>query len=138
MIRRPPRLTRTDTLFPYTTLFRSGQHFTKLDRIGRAANPEGCPRERTRIDQSPGRLPRIGDVGQKGLRRHARRARESVRNEIGVPSSPLARVNGCDDFIPGVVDANDDMTATTSNTGPDADVEDAPGRTALFAYAGFD
>src|SRR3546814_14399072 len=24
MIRRPPRTTRTDTLFPYTTLFRSG------------------------------------------------------------------------------------------------------------------
>src|SRR3546814_20333289 len=32
MIRRPPRSTRTDTLFPYTTLFRSvqdaGQHLT--------------------------------------------------------------------------------------------------------------
>src|SRR3546814_11304792 len=27
MIRRPPRSTRTDTLFPYTTLFRSFQHF---------------------------------------------------------------------------------------------------------------
>src|SRR3546814_19894197 len=27
MVRRPPRSTRTDTLFPYTTLFRSGiQH----------------------------------------------------------------------------------------------------------------
>src|SRR3546814_2762723 len=26
MIRRPPRSTRTDTLFPYTTLFRSQQH----------------------------------------------------------------------------------------------------------------
>src|SRR3546814_5906853 len=26
MIRRPPRSTRTDTLFPYTTLFRSGLH----------------------------------------------------------------------------------------------------------------
>src|SRR3546814_7087983 len=25
MIRRPPRTTRTDTLLPYTTLFRSGQ-----------------------------------------------------------------------------------------------------------------
>src|SRR3546814_6490891 len=25
MIRRPPRATRTDTLFPYTTLFRSGE-----------------------------------------------------------------------------------------------------------------
>src|SRR3546814_2558960 len=27
MIRRPPRSTRTDTLFPYTTLFRSNQPF---------------------------------------------------------------------------------------------------------------
>src|SRR3546814_19309287 len=26
MIRRPPRSTRTDTLFPYTTLFRSPSH----------------------------------------------------------------------------------------------------------------
>src|SRR3546814_2522475 len=26
MIRRPPRSTRTDTLFPYTTLFRSSDH----------------------------------------------------------------------------------------------------------------
>src|SRR3546814_2664354 len=26
MIRRPPRSTRTDTLFPYTTLFRSSLH----------------------------------------------------------------------------------------------------------------
>src|SRR3546814_5513854 len=39
MIRRPPRSTRTDTLFPYTTLFRS-------DRLrGR----EGC---RSRISQT--------------------------------------------------------------------------------------
>src|SRR3546814_5523128 len=32
MIRRPPRSTRTDTLFPYTTLFRSrrGQHDRRL------------------------------------------------------------------------------------------------------------
>src|SRR3546814_7740167 len=28
MIRRPPRSTRTDTLFPYTTLFRSGGVFS--------------------------------------------------------------------------------------------------------------
>src|SRR3546814_4901783 len=32
MIRRPPRSTRTDTLFPYTTLFRS----RKRDRFGDA------------------------------------------------------------------------------------------------------
>src|SRR3546814_20376893 len=30
MIRRPPRSTRTDTLFPYTTLFRSGQPAAQL------------------------------------------------------------------------------------------------------------
>src|SRR3546814_9406312 len=30
MIRRPPRSTRTDTLFPYTTLFRSAR---KADRV---------------------------------------------------------------------------------------------------------
>src|SRR3546814_11746930 len=29
MIRRPPRSTRTDTLFPYTTLFRSGATLCK-------------------------------------------------------------------------------------------------------------
>src|SRR3546814_1430609 len=29
MIRRPPRSTRTDTLFPYTTLFRSGVQFRR-------------------------------------------------------------------------------------------------------------
>src|SRR3546814_3015624 len=29
MIRRTPRSTRTDTLFPYTTLFRSTAHMTK-------------------------------------------------------------------------------------------------------------
>src|SRR3546814_17708993 len=27
MVRRPPRSTRTDTLFPYTTLFRSAEHW---------------------------------------------------------------------------------------------------------------
>src|SRR3546814_3144817 len=35
MIRRPPRSTRTDTLFPYTTLFRSmrvGEHRQRIHR----------------------------------------------------------------------------------------------------------
>src|SRR3546814_15495278 len=36
MIRRPPRSTRTDTLFPYTTLFRSRYDIVniKLDKTG--------------------------------------------------------------------------------------------------------
>src|SRR3546814_1060568 len=33
MIRRPPRSTRTDTLFPYTTLFRSAQSSTGVLKI---------------------------------------------------------------------------------------------------------
>src|SRR3546814_5534887 len=47
MIRRPPRSTRTDTLFPYTTLFRSGCDLTKLAGLTPAAaiceilNPDG-------------------------------------------------------------------------------------------------
>src|SRR3546814_14613290 len=32
MIRRPPRSTRTDTLFPYTTLFRSGDDIVGAHR----------------------------------------------------------------------------------------------------------
>src|SRR3546814_19206465 len=36
MIRRPPRSTRTDTLFPYTTLFRSADD-SDDDRLLRAA-----------------------------------------------------------------------------------------------------
>src|SRR3546814_4631588 len=34
MIRRPPRSTRTDTLFPYTTLFRSRKGLVEEDLIG--------------------------------------------------------------------------------------------------------
>src|SRR3546814_1081176 len=34
MIRRPPRSTRTDTLFPYTTLFRSSGVDAALDETG--------------------------------------------------------------------------------------------------------
>src|SRR3546814_19314739 len=35
MIRRPPRSTRTDTLFPYTTLFRSGGALDGIERMDR-------------------------------------------------------------------------------------------------------
>src|SRR3546814_11940422 len=38
MIRRPPRSTRTDTLFPYTTLFRSIVNQTLVSTTGREGN----------------------------------------------------------------------------------------------------
>src|SRR3546814_17245890 len=43
MIRRPPRSTRTDTLFPYTTLFRSGE-------VERADLDERQPRQDRALD----------------------------------------------------------------------------------------
>src|SRR3546814_9563242 len=39
MIRRPPRSTRTDTLFPYTTLFRS----VRVERVLRPGRAERVP-----------------------------------------------------------------------------------------------
>src|SRR3546814_13243899 len=56
MIRRPPRSTRTDTLFPYTTLFRShlthswelqcrpGNAYKVLSKFSRSSRstPQGC------------------------------------------------------------------------------------------------
>src|SRR3546814_14723105 len=45
MIRRPPRSTRTDTLFPYTTLFRSFWEDVPIEKLDRAeweALCDGC------------------------------------------------------------------------------------------------
>src|SRR3546814_10293495 len=39
MIRRPPRSTRTDTLFPYTTLFRSGLENRRGCKLTVGSNP---------------------------------------------------------------------------------------------------
>src|SRR3546814_7006136 len=44
MIRRPPRSTRTDTLFPYTTLFRS----LRVPDRARAADRQPFPRPQPR------------------------------------------------------------------------------------------
>src|SRR3546814_7619982 len=41
MILRPPRSTRTDTLFPYTSLFRSGSDGAVAPRGGRGGGPYG-------------------------------------------------------------------------------------------------
>src|SRR3546814_5872340 len=55
MIRRPPRSTRTDTLFPYTTLFRSSNdHLARgVDRKRRtAAATQWPPRIRIHVGRS--------------------------------------------------------------------------------------
>src|SRR3546814_7231168 len=68
MIRRPPRSTRTDTLFPYTTLFRSG------------GGARGLHRTRMRVLHVPCKLfPAAGDHACAG---RALRDREEHTSEL--------------------------------------------------------
>src|SRR3546814_7287830 len=62
MIRRPPRSTRTDTLFPYTTLFRSAAAKTAADHRDAAAASAAFP--------APLREGGIGNRGQGDRLRH--------------------------------------------------------------------
>src|SRR3546814_4987382 len=71
MIRRPPRSTRTDTLFPYTTLFRSSNvaaaHTTQADR------------------RSKGQARRASHWSYEAERPLSRRQGESLLVEPGTP-----------------------------------------------------
>src|SRR3546814_3767936 len=56
MIRRPPRSTRTDTLFPYTTLFRSVRRRYADLFVSRALCPANCTLQpSTALDHSVAR-----------------------------------------------------------------------------------
>src|SRR3546814_12012049 len=59
MLRRPPRSTRTDTLFPYTTLFRSPVALDLLPRVGQHGFGP-CQRRLRRIVRRP-HLSRVDD-----------------------------------------------------------------------------
>src|SRR3546814_5612692 len=67
MIRRPPRSTRTDTLFPYTTLFRS-EPLGSLDPVSDRASRENQPGrgDRHRADGAPFLVPRHALPGVQG------------------------------------------------------------------------
>src|SRR3546814_5135886 len=72
MIRRPPRSTRTDTLFPYTTLFRSHER----------AAPEICDaRRRARLPAASGGGVRRRHMGRPRLR--PQRCRGGIPDEAG-------------------------------------------------------
>src|SRR3546814_11780180 len=69
MIRRPPRSTRTDTLFPYTTLFRSEIEHQHQQR---SVDHRTRGRHRSALD---GRLGVVADVGRdqrRGAAEHRR------------------------------------------------------------------
>src|SRR3546814_6095559 len=67
MIRRPPRSTRTDTLFPYTTLFRSRSENDYLYEID-VAHPLTIVDMRSGGARAPGRTHRQVPAGSRGAR----------------------------------------------------------------------
>src|SRR3546814_9448629 len=74
MIRRPPRSTRTDTLFPYPTLFRSALFGARQADRTRAGAGAAAPRGADRADAAASRRRRCGP-------RAARCGRRCVRSE---------------------------------------------------------
>src|SRR3546814_12620491 len=79
MIRRPPRSTRTDTLFPYTTLFRSARIIVLVVRcdqpFGEAVKPGGIEPERLDL--------MISGKGGDSRRRCGRRLRRGFVDSHG-------------------------------------------------------
>src|SRR3546814_13533048 len=84
MIRRPPRSTRTDTLFPYTTLFRS-----RRPPAGPPCAPP-APRCRTRCGTAPRARPRRGRPGPAGSSRGRPGASLCASREIPTVPTHLA------------------------------------------------
>src|SRR3546814_14644332 len=93
MIRRPPRSTRTDTLFPYTTLFRSHLH-RSANMVGGRRRSSGARADRHQAPRHTRQFHRAFADGRERpararpslLRRHSprrhrplRRARASTR-----------------------------------------------------------
>src|SRR3546814_15108892 len=80
MIRRPPRSTRTDTLFPYTTLFRS----PRFHRAGRRSRLAGGGGEGTAggvLELAPAHEAGTRDLGHS----HPCRARSGPATALLVP-----------------------------------------------------
>src|SRR3546814_20330027 len=68
MIRRPPRSTRTDTLFPYTTLFRSRLRGNRSTQHPRSAIPGFHPVAGPQLPAFAGGYPDDGDRANRRRR----------------------------------------------------------------------
>src|SRR3546814_8441020 len=85
MIRRPPRSTRTDTLFPYTTLFRSVRGGGVPNRGGRvevAQLPPLSPERR--VDGGGRAAPRRGGAGSDRSEEHTSELQSLMRISYAV------------------------------------------------------
>src|SRR3546814_4284998 len=89
MLRRPPRSTRTDTLFPYTTLFRSHQRRRERPRlrgeVAAAKDAHAAFLQHLALDGLLQRLARLDEAGQGGI---------AVRRPAGVAAEQQAAAVG--------------------------------------------
>src|SRR3546814_169838 len=98
MIRLPPRSTRTDTLFPYTTLFRSGQAFGLLAQRGHAGTVEQFQRAaqwRQAEDWRVAQLPAVGARRGHEVGTHA----EARGLFVAPPAGEARAVGACVAFV---------------------------------------
>src|SRR3546814_18277858 len=96
MIRRPPRSTRTDTLFPYTTLFRS-----------RSCHAPSCLGLLLRLGDGPG----ADDLGARdpvgdGVARHLQ-PQAAALAVVPVLEVPAARIVAIENVVAPVVGGRD-------------------------------
>src|SRR3546814_967773 len=83
MIRRPPRSTRTDTLFPYTTLFRSEDIDVRQHRLGRfPAQP--LKRRLQRLARAPGGPGRVERRSSERSEKHTSELQSLMRISYAV------------------------------------------------------
>src|SRR3546814_15372346 len=95
MIRRPPRSTRTDTLFPYTTLFRSSGCWERSGRsLRRRDRPSSSSRRTCRSAIDRGDSPHIQGSSAPARRRVATAWHRTRRRGPRLLGRPAARDSG--------------------------------------------
>src|SRR3546814_8147496 len=105
MFRRPPRSKRTDTLFPYTTLFRSGRCIEAvidpgqlitaqagdIDHMGRIIDPERRGFGKAICDPPTTHVRARSDIGRLGTRCDTRSLLLFYQHRANAPHSELNR-----------------------------------------------
>src|SRR3546814_4696620 len=91
MIRRPPRSTRTDTLFPYTTLFRSVSVAPAPGVAGRCCEPAQAPG--STLGGSSGAVDRCPRRSRRAPLASRRRFRQSRSEEHTPELQSLMRIS---------------------------------------------
>src|SRR3546814_4069260 len=103
MMRRPPRSTRTDTLFPYTTLFRSPAPLLRSGRgvgvrvcqVAAKSRPSPGAARSHREEFSPALAPLLRSGRGVGVRVCQLAAKSRTLTRRCAPPSPPAQERGC-------------------------------------------